>query len=151
VAQVRALVFEMGSTTPFLNDEFQDLRLVITGRVVNSSPVWAAVGGKWFMYRDVNNIMTISNEAHCAEGRAEGIMHNTLVTADGAIAPTNLPSDKWLSNMYATLEAQYASAEDLSPGDPWVRVPNVHISTVHGLDDGDPSMAAALRQLAALA
>jgi len=151
VAQVRALVFEMGSTTPFLNDEFQDLRLVITGRVVNSSPVWAAVGGKWFMYRDVNNIMTISNEAHCAEGRAEGIMHNTLVTADDAIAPTDLPSDKWLSIMYATLEAQYASAERYRPGDPWVRVPNMHITTVHGLDDGDPSMAAALRQLAALA
>jgi hypothetical protein len=151
VAQVRALVFEMGSTTPFLNDEFQDLRLVITGRVVNRSPVWAAVGGKWFMYRTASNRLMISNEAHCAEGRAEGHMYNTQVTVDGAIAPTDLPLDKWLSNMYATLEAQYASAEHLSPGEPWVRVPNVHITKVHGLDDGDPSMAAALRHLAALA
>jgi len=58
VAQVRALVFEMGSTTPFLNDKFQDLRFGITDRVVNSSPVWAAVDGKWFMYRDVRGNMT---------------------------------------------------------------------------------------------
>jgi hypothetical protein len=151
VAQVRALVFEIGSTTPFLKDEYQDLRLVITGRVVNSSPVWAAVGGKWFMYRNANNRMMISNEVHCAEGRDEGIMYNTLVIADGAVAPTDLPSDKWLSTMGATLEVQHASAERFRPGEPWVRVPNVHITMVHGLDDGDPSMAAALRHLAALA
>jgi hypothetical protein len=36
------VVFEMGSTTPFLDEDFQDLRWVITERVVNGSPVWAA-------------------------------------------------------------------------------------------------------------
>ena len=56
VAQTRGLVFEMGSTTPFLTDEFQDLRWVITDRVVNGSPVWAAGGGVLFMYRNVTNV-----------------------------------------------------------------------------------------------
>jgi hypothetical protein len=44
VAQARALVFEMGSTTPFLAEKFQDLRWVITDRVVNGSPVFG--GGR---------------------------------------------------------------------------------------------------------
>jgi len=35
-------VFEMGSTTPWLVDQFQDLRYVITDRVINGAPVWAA-------------------------------------------------------------------------------------------------------------
>jgi hypothetical protein len=151
VAQVRALVFKMGSTTPFLNDKFQDLRFVITDRVVNSSPVWAAVDGKWFMYRDVKGDMMISKEASCAEGHAHGFIYNTLVTTDGIVAPNALPSNKWLSHAYASLEAQYASAECHSPGSIWARVLNMRITAVHGLDDGDPSMAMALRQLAALA
>ena len=52
VAVNRVLVFVMGSTTPFFTDNLQDSRWVITDRVVNGSPVWAAEGGKWFMYRD---------------------------------------------------------------------------------------------------
>jgi hypothetical protein len=47
VATARSLVFEMGSTTPWLTDEFQDARYVITDRVVNGAPVWAAENGKW--------------------------------------------------------------------------------------------------------
>jgi hypothetical protein len=35
MAQVRVLVFEIGSTTPFLTEKYQDLRIVITDRVVN--------------------------------------------------------------------------------------------------------------------
>jgi hypothetical protein len=34
VATARALTFEMGSTTPWLSEEFQDARFVITDRVV---------------------------------------------------------------------------------------------------------------------
>ena len=119
--------------------------------MVNSSPVWAAVDGKWFMYRDVKGNMMISKEASCAKGPAHGFIYNTLATADGVVAPTALPSNKWLSNAYASLEAQYASAKRHRPGRIWARVPNMRITAVHGLDDGDPSMAVALRQLAALA
>jgi hypothetical protein len=60
VAQARALVFEMGSTTPFLTEEFQNLRWVIMDRVVNGSPVWAAVDGKQFMYRNSKQAMMVS-------------------------------------------------------------------------------------------
>ena len=45
VAVNRALVFVMGSTTPFLDGKFQDSRWVITDRIVNGSPVWAAEVG----------------------------------------------------------------------------------------------------------
>jgi hypothetical protein len=61
-----------------------------------------------------------------------------------------LPSDKWLSRSSVTLELKYASAERLTPGSPWAKVPSMRIAAVHGLDDDDPAMAAALRQLAAL-
>jgi hypothetical protein len=46
---------------------------------------------------------------------------------------------------------KYASAERLTPGSPWAKVPSMRIAAVHGLDDDDPAMAAALRQLSALA
>jgi hypothetical protein len=93
VAQSRALVFVMGSTTPFLKETFQELRWVITDRVVNGSPVWAAEGGRWFMYRSVDNRMMISIESACAAGSSRGHMYNREITAD-AVAPTELPSDK---------------------------------------------------------
>jgi len=66
-----------------------------------------------------------------------------------------LPSDKWVSCFRTTLASHYASARRL--GDTptgrsvWAYVPEMRMTTVHGLDDGDPAMAAALRQLAALA
>jgi hypothetical protein len=152
VAQSRVLVFKMGSTTPFLSEEFQDSRWVITDSVVKGSPVWAAEGGEWFMYRDVDNTMTISDETDCALGMDMGMgsdmcISNTEATAD-VVAPTELPSDKWVSIPYATLETQYASAERFQMA--WARVPEMRITAVHGLDDDDPAMAEALAKLAAL-
>jgi hypothetical protein len=153
VAQARALVFEMGSTTPFLTEEYQDLRWVITDRVVNDSPVWAAVDGELFMYRNSNRRMIVSDESDCAEGSDSGYMYNTEVTANAA-ALTALPSDQWVSVSGATLASHYASARrvgNTSRNSVWAWVPEMRITAVHGLDDGEPAMAAALRQLAALA
>jgi hypothetical protein len=78
VAQARALVFEMGSTTPFLNEDFQDLRWVIKERVVNGSPVWAAelTGVERFMYRREKNRMIISDASRCAKGTDSGWIYN---------------------------------------------------------------------------
>jgi hypothetical protein len=157
VAQARALVFEMGSTTPFLADKYQDLRWVITDRVVHGSPVWAAVGGRFFMFRNSQQRMMVGVESRCVEGSDSGYMFNAKTTVDAA-APTALPSDKWVSVSSATLASHYASARRL--GDipttlpenrsPWAWVPEMRITAVHGLDDSEPAMAAALRQLAAL-
>jgi hypothetical protein len=150
VAQTRGLVFEMGSTAPsFITDEFQDLRWVITDRVVNGSPVWAAEAGVLFMYRDVTNSMTIGDEADCAEGRNRGHTYNMQVTT-AATAPTALRSDKWVSRGRASLPSMYTSADRLSPRGPWMRA-ELSVTVVHGLNDDDPTMTAALRQLAALA
>jgi hypothetical protein len=131
VAQSRALVFVMGSTTPFFKETFQDLRWVISDRVVNGSPVWAAEGGRWFMYCSVDIKMMISNESECAAGSSMGHMYNMEKTAD-AVAPTELASDKWVSGASATLATQYASAERLLLHDAqgraitgWVSVPEM--------------------------
>jgi hypothetical protein len=154
VAQARALVFEMGSTTPFLAEKFQDLRWVITDRVVNGSPVWAAVGGKYFMFRSKRQMMVVGLARHCVEGSYYGYMYNTEKDADVA-ASMALPSDKWVSCFRTTLASHYASArrvEDSPTGrSGWVYVPEMRITAVHGLHDGDPAMSGALRQLAALA
>jgi hypothetical protein len=148
VAQARVLVFDLGSTTPFLRERFQDLRWVITERVVNGSPVWGADGNTMFMYCTMKKRMMISAESHCAAGRDCGGIYNLTQTADVA-APTELPSDEWVSSPLTTLASQYASAHLACPG--WYRVPEMRITAVHGLDDVEPAMAAALRQLAALA
>ena len=121
--------------------------------MVNGSPVWAAEGGEWFMYRSVDNRMTISDESACAEGRARCYICNTEKTAD-VVAPTELPSDEWVSNKTATLATQYASAERLPAANgemTWARVPDMGFTPVHGLDDDDPAMAEALAKLAAAA
>jgi hypothetical protein len=145
VALSGALVFEMGSSTPFLSEEFQDLRFVITDRIVNGSPVWAAVGGERFMFRNANNMMMICvGEFHCADGSYTGVMFNTEAMAH-AVSPTELLSDRWFGSSIATLESQYSSAERFSPVSAWARVPDMRITAVHGLDDDDPAMAAALR------
>jgi hypothetical protein len=151
-AQSRVLVFVMGSTAPFLTEEFQDSRWVITDRVVNGSPVWAAEGGELFMFRAVDNMMAISIEYSCAEGRAMSHIVNTEVTA-GVVAPTELPSDNWVSSAYATLATQYAERLPAASGeiDDWAHVPNMRITAVHGLSDDDPAMAEALAKLAAAA
>ena len=151
VDQARALVFDIGSTTPFLKDEFQDLRFVITDRVVNGSPVWAAVGGEWFMYRTINEFMSIGDESTAAAGTAIGHISNATCLNGGTVtAPTKL-STTWVCNAYATLDLQYASAKHLTSSPAWVYIPGMHITVVHGLDDANPTMAAALQQLAALA
>ena len=66
------------------------------------------------------------------------------------VAPTEIPSDEWLSDEISTLASQYAPAERAVPGSEWAKVPSMRIAAVHGLDDDDPTMAAALRQLSAL-
>ena len=147
VAQVRVLVFDLGSTTPFLKDEFQVLRLVITARVVNDEPVWSAMGGVLFMYRCDGGHTMISDAKHCAEGSSNGLICSERQNA-GSVAPTDLPSGKWLSQDSSTLNLQYASARKL-PGNVWVLVPGMRITVAHRLDDGNPTMAAAFQQLAA--
>lgn len=150
VAQARVLIFEMRSSDPpFLSERFQDSRFVITDGVVNGSPVWAAEGDELFMYRAKTKKMNVSIESDCAEGSNTGFMYNATCTAD-VVAPSELPLDNWFSSKLSTLESQYASAERAPPDSPWVRVPSIRITAVHGLDDGDPAMAAAFRQLAAL-
>jgi len=149
VAQARALVFEMGSITPWLTAEFQDLRYVITARVFNGAPVWAAESGGWFMYRAGDGTMYIGGEANCAAGKASGAIYNTVQSPD-VLAPTQLLSKKWKSNKTVTLGPQYTSAGGTDEN-PWVEVPDMRVTVVHGLDDAEPAMAAALRQLAALA
>ena len=144
VAQARALVFTIGSTTPFLSEEFQDLRFVITDRVVNGSPVWAAVDGKRVMFRDGSDGFMMIGEAY---DFSRGQMYNDE-NSEHVLAPTELLSDNWFSLSVATLEAQYASTK--LPPSHWARVPEMRITVVHGLNDDDPAMAAALRTLASL-
>ena len=154
VATARALVFEMGSTTPWLTAEFQGARYVITDRVVSGAPVWVAEDGVRFMYRDGKyGEMYISDEASCAAGEAVGVIYNAVKNPD-VLAPTQLLSNKWCSSKDATLEPQFTSAPQFDNADlvgAWVDVPGMRIAAVHGLDDAEPAMAAALRQLAALA
>ena len=152
VAMARALVFEMGSTTPWLTTEFQDLRYVITDRVVNGTPVWAAEGGEWFMYRAADGKMFVSSDVKCAAGKAAGVLFNTVQIPE-VLAPTQLASNQWKSTVITTLGPQFASAParytGVVPG-VWVDVPDMRGTVLHGLDDAEPAMAAALRQLAAL-
>ena len=155
VATARTLVFEMGSTTLWLTEEYQDLRYVITDRVVNGSPVWAAENGKHFMYRAGDGTMAISDEESCAVGDEDSVVYNSVENSD-VMAPTQLLSNKWESNKSATLGPQYTSAAARytaaggTDEEPWVEVPDMRVTAVHGLDDAEPAMAAALRQLAVL-
>ena len=155
VAQARALVVEMGSTSPWLTDRFQDVRYLITDRVVNDVPVWTAEHDKNFMFRTVKNTLVIGDDGNCAEGEARGWIHHTQVLAD-FLTPTMLSSTGWMSGKTATLSSQYASAGGTGPATgvdgekPWVAVPNMRVTAVHGLPDDEPAMASALRQLATL-
>jgi hypothetical protein len=87
VAQARVLVFEMGSTTPFLSAEFQNLRFIITDRVVNGSPVWAAVGGELCMFRTADGIgvMIGRTSGACVDGSDSGFI---IGVVDSIVAPT---------------------------------------------------------------
>ena len=149
MATARAMVFEMGSTTPWLVAKYQDVRYVITDRVVNGAPVWAAEGGDWFMWRDGQGQMMISNEANWAAGNSAGVIYNTVGSLD-VLAPTQLLSNNWKSNQQAALGPEFTSAIGTDESQPWVPVPDMHVTAVHGMDDAEPAMAAALRQLAAL-
>jgi len=160
VAQTRALVFEIGSTTPFLAGRFQDLRFFITDRVVNDSPVWEDVSGELSMEYDLD-----SNSWNCTDSdMVSEINHNgyyiwshDIMVEAVIVAPTDVASDMWLSVAAATLVPQFESAERLPHVDDegneaeLARIPDMRITTVYWLDKGDPTMAAALQQLAALA
>jgi len=148
VAQARALAVEMGSTTPWLIEEFQDTRYLITEVVINDVPVWVEEDGTWSMYLSVDNTLWISDIDMCAKGEASGYINHPQEFAD-SMAPTMLPSTGWMSNDTATLASKYASAGGTDET-PWVDVPAMRVTAVHGLPDDDPAMAAALRQLAAL-
>ena len=146
VAQTRALVFEIGSTTPFLTERFQDLRFIITGHVVNGSPVWEDVDRELYMYRGADSDLWIDDKSNNLEDDAVRGYICSIESdwfRDTIAAPTEVASDKWYSGAGATLVPQYNKY--------WAHIPNMRITAVHGLDDGDPTMAAALRKLAALA
>jgi len=147
LATARLLVFEMGSVNQWVTDEFQDARYVITDRVVNGAPVWAAENGECFMYRDGSGEMVISRAKIFAQGSsllAQG-------SSRSLTALTQLPSNQWMISRFAKLEPRlYTSARCREYPWVWVDVPDMHLTAVHGLDDAEPAMAATLRQLAAL-
>jgi hypothetical protein len=148
VAMARELVFEMGGTTPWLTATFQDARYVITDHVMNGAPVWAAEDCKCFVWRDLEGMTMISDEANCDAEHAISFMHNTGQNLD-ILAPTQLPTTQWMSCKASTLEPQYTGFE-IGGTWSWVNVPDMRVTAVHGVDDAEPAMAAALRQLAAL-
>ena len=141
VTQARAIVFEMGSTTPWLTAEFQDLRYVITDRVVSGAPVWAAENGTC-MHLDAYGMISIGSEADCAADSIAGDIWN-YVLDPGVLAPTLLPATGWWSSHRSTLEPQPTTADG-------VRGFSMRVTTVHALDDAEPAMAAALQQHAML-
>ena len=148
VSQAQELVVKIGSTNPWLTDQCQDVRYAITDRVVNGAPAWAAENAGEFMYRANNRQMWIGDDANCLEGKAWGWVRNTARHPE-VLAPTQLPLGKWQSHKDATLGPQFTSAGG-TDDKPWVKVPSMRVTAVHGLDDGHPAMAAALLQLAAL-
>jgi vacuolar-type H+-ATPase subunit H len=161
MAQARALIFVMGSTTPFLDEDFQDMRFVITDRIVNGSPVWAVVGSggeKYGMCRSDTRHMLVAYETDITATNGTCFLQN-MVKPAAAVAPTEVSLLHWASTRGVTLASEFDSATrahtsppGFSPGlNLWVMVPEMRITAVHGLDDDDPAMAAALRQLAALA
>jgi hypothetical protein len=95
--------------------------------------------------------MTIGDAATCIEGGDLDFIFNTTQTGDTGAAPTDLPTDMWVSAIRATLEPEYAAAERFFSGSSCVWVPSMRITVVHGLRDGNLTMMAALRQLVALA
>ena len=147
----------MGSTTPWLEVGFQHVQYVITNRVVNETPVWAAESANsgQRMYRANDGQMFVDHESDCAQGNPGDWIRN-IAQNQGALTPTQLPLDKWASSQSATLGAQFSSAPRTSVvdgtmfGSQFIYVPSMRVTAVHGLDDGHPAMAAALRQLAAL-
>jgi len=155
---VHTLVFEFGSTSeaPFLFERFETLRFIITNRILNGSPVWAAVvsiDDSACIYNSSNSHMMISDEEYnCVEGGSTGIIFNTdRCLTEHVVAPIELPSNEWVSSYSAMLDSQYATIERIIPGSQWTLIPDMRITALHGLDDSDPTIARALRQLTVFA
>ena len=66
LVQARELVFDIETTTPTLSNEFQDLRFVITDRILHGSPVWAARSEvrALFMYRPFQECRRCAHSLH---------------------------------------------------------------------------------------
>lgn len=155
VSQARDLVFDVEESSMFLSAQFSDLRFIITEQFVNGSPVWAAGDGLTFMYRTTSNRMMISVASSAvdgvveADGTAPPCLYNSCLSPL-VNAPSDLPSNMWVSNEAATSAAQFASASRLSNGNGelvWAEVPEFRIHTVHGLRDDDVAMAKAINHL----
>ena len=160
---ISARPYEMSSTyntSARLHDKFQNLRYVITERVVNNAPVWATEDGVHFMYRCGGGRMIVGGEESCAAGKASGWMHHTT-TSPYVLAPTQLRVEDWKSHIGATHEShrlstgiggngRRGSSGEAAEQNRWVNVPAMRIDTLLGLDDDEPAMAAALQQLAVL-
>jgi len=138
VAQARALVIEMGSTTPWLAATFQDARYVITDRVVNGAPVWEAENGQYFMWiGGAANCAAAAAAAATDPGRAFGVIYAAApwgVQSPDVLAPTQLLSNEWRSSKYATLGPQFTSAVHIiDRRGSWSFVPDMRVTVVHGL------------------
>jgi hypothetical protein len=93
----------MGSTAPpRLTAQFQNARYVITNRVVNNLPVWAAENGNTVIYRGDGHWWISENE-DCVAGVPRGWMWNTLAFAENITTPTQLGSRSWAGLSDATL------------------------------------------------
>ena len=158
MAQARSLIFQMGSTTCFLTDEYQDLTFVITERIVNGEPVWAAEDGEHFMYRGLPRScglhqICVDGEYGCARGEPDSDIHHYIRQKD-IFAPTKVSPTGWVSIDHATVESHFVSATEDADEDKvnktWVMVPEMRITVVHGLDDEHSKLVAALRMLAEL-
>jgi hypothetical protein len=78
---ISARPYEMSSTyntSARLHDKFQNLRYVITERVVNNAPVWATEDGVHFMYRSGGGRMIVGGEESCAAGKSSFSHHTTF-------------------------------------------------------------------------
>ena len=175
LAQARALVFEMGSTTPFLRERYQNVRYAITDRVEEGSPVWAA-DGENFMFRGhieddqyhfygpmPPGYATCFGDLEERCHKRPHVYTNTVDKPFGDIcnvmqlgdvfAPTEVSPTSWCSYSDVTLTSKIQSATpafDEPYVHHWLRVPEMRITVVHGLNDDSPAVAAALLQLAAL-
>lgn len=165
VKQARCLVFEMNGmtsaieSTPFLNENFNHIRYVITDQFKDGSPVWVAVDGKHVMYRE-GGAMKVSFKSDSGEMMV--ISHRDNIEAGHTLQ--DLISNAWRSYEIATLPSQYAAGQkwkgntmygfdpipDDSIPDGSVRIPYMHVPVVHGLADDDPMMVKALKRLAEL-
>jgi len=153
VAQAGVLVFEMGSSTHFLNQDFSNLIWVITDRWVNDAPVWVANDGRCFLFRNAHNMAVVTTcESECTDDSMMAHMYNAEVS--GIFAPTELGSGSWVASPRAVWGSVYASTERLATTNgeetPWVIVPAMVTIPLYGLNNETPEMEEALKKLAAL-